>query len=83
MEDGPISKDEPISKEEKEEIELQIKGLMQGANIPLKQVKDEICPKCPYKTPMCPFLMKIHEDAVNTGARFVCKGMRHWVTESN
>jgi hypothetical protein len=64
-------------------IELQIHGLMQGADIPLQKVKEEICPECPYRIPICDFLLKIHEEMVNKGARFVCKGMRYWVTKSN
>jgi len=64
--------------------ELQMLGLTQGANLPLKQVKDELCPECPFKTPFCEFMMRIHIDELaNEGLTFVCKGMRHWVTKSN
>jgi len=65
-------------------IELQMHGLMQGANLPLQQVRDEICPECPYKTDFCEFMMRIHIEVLEKeGTTFVCKGMRHWVTESN
>ena len=63
---------------------LQIRGLMQGSSLPLKQVKEDICPECPYKTAFCEFMMKLHMDGLaDKGLRFVCQGMRHWVTKNN
>jgi hypothetical protein len=66
-------------KEEKE-VELIIKGLTQGANIPLEQVLKEICPECSYRTVFCQSMIKLAEDV---GGRCVCKGMRHWVKNTN
>jgi hypothetical protein len=43
---------------------LQIRGLMQGSSLPLKQVKQEICPECPYRTAFCELLMRIHMDGL-------------------
>lgn len=63
------------------ELELTMKGLMQGINIPLEQVRTEICPYCGYKTPICALMIDLHTK--DERCRFVCKGMRHWVTENN
>lgn len=64
--------------------ELQMSGLIQGANLPLEQVERELCPECPFKTPICEFMLRIHIDELaKKGITFVCKGMRHWVTKSN
>jgi len=65
-------------------VELQILGLTQGANLPLERVRNELCPECPFKTPFCEFMLRIHMDELESkGITFVCKGMRHWTTKSN
>jgi hypothetical protein len=69
---------------ENKPLDLEIVGLMQGKNMPLEQVQKEICPECAYKTPICKSMMKWHIDELSSrGCTFVCKGMRHWTTESN
>jgi len=61
--------------------ELELRRLMQGADIPLDKVREEVCPGCPYRTPFCDFHMALSLDI--PGARFTCKGMRAYVTRSN
>jgi hypothetical protein len=59
-------------------------GTNAGQCLPLKQVKEERCPECPYKTAFCEFMMRIHMDGLaDKGFRFVCQGMRHWITKNN
>ena len=64
-------------------IELELKGLVQGANLPLEMVKNKICPNCSFKTPFCDFMMGIKEKAQESGTRFVYNGMRYWLGRGN
>jgi len=60
---------------------VEIKRLMQGAEIPLEKVRIKICPACPFKTPFCEFRMAV--SLYNPGLGFVCKGMRAYISKSN
>lgn len=64
-----------------DEKDLIFKSLTQGINIPLETVQKEICPECHYKSGMCTFMLALHQGKEDI--KFVCKGMRHWVTENN
>jgi hypothetical protein len=67
----------------KDEVNMILKGLMQGADIPLTKVKEEICPDCEFHNGMCDHMMKLHLSNPESGISFVCKGMRHWITKTN
>jgi hypothetical protein len=61
--------------------ELEMKRLLLGAGLPARKVYEEICPECPFKTGFCEWRMKL--TLADPEFRFVCKGMRAWVTKSN
>lgn len=63
-------------------LPLDVQGLLIGADLTREKVIAEICPECPFKTPFCQWML---EKVWLPGekARFVCKGMRAWVTKSN
>jgi RNA polymerase subunit RPABC4/transcription elongation factor Spt4 len=61
--------------------EVEMKGLLLGAELSAQKVHEEICPVCPFKTGFCEWRMKLA--LVDPELRFVCKGMRAWVTKSN
>ena len=63
-------------------LDLAMQGLLLGAGLSVEKVKAEICPSCPFKTPICQWLQeKVWLAGSDTS--FVCKGMRAWVTKSN
>lgn len=62
--------------------QVEMKGLMLGAELSPEVVSKEICPQCPLKTPFCQWMLeKVWLPDSNVG--FVCKGMRAWVTKSD
>lgn len=67
------------------DTQLELKRLMAGAGTPLEQVKAEICPGCPYHTPLCDMMMDIHlrPECLNNGATFVCRGLREYTIKGN
>jgi hypothetical protein len=62
--------------------EVEMKGLLIGTDLTREKVIAEICPECPFKTPFCQWLLE-KVWLPDEKARFVCKGMRAWVTKSN
>ena len=62
--------------------EVEMKGLLIGADLTKEKVIAEICPECPFKTPFCQWLLE-NVWLPDEKARFVCKGMRAWVNRSN
>lgn len=63
-------------------LPLDVQGLIIGADLPVEKVKAEICPECPFKTPLCQWLQKevwLPDSRVGV----VCPGIRAWVTKSN
>ena len=61
--------------------EVEMEGLLIGANLTREKVIAEICPECPFKTGFCEFRMKLWLDDPHLAS--VCKGMRAWVRKNN
>ena len=62
-------------------LDIELKRLMQGAEIPIDKVYQEICPGCAFKTGFCEIRMAISLENAEIG--FVCRGMRAYVAKSN
>lgn len=63
------------------DIELELRRLMLGGNIPAAKTRSLICPDCPFKTSFCEWRMSLVEN--NDDTRMSCKGTRAWITQRN
>ena len=63
-------------------LDLDVQGLMLGLGLTREKVIAEICPDCPFKTPICQWMLE-KVWLPSSDVAFVCKGMRAWVTKSN
>ena len=63
------------------DFEVMVKGLTLGKELSPQKVKEEICPSCQCKMPICELHMNLQ--LKNPDVRFVCPDMRAWVRQGN
>ena len=64
-----------------QKLDLDVQGLLIGANLTREKVIAEICPSCPFQTPICQWLLE-KVWLPDEKARFACPGMRAWIIQS-